>query len=218
MTELEKPYPLILTLKNGSTHNYKPSYNIKSAHYHHSTKLDNASILNLDKYKDTKDTINKPNYDAFKSFTNRVVEKLANEIDNNKGEIIQAHIFNQKYTTQIDTMCKEYEKTYIITITKTDTHKTTTDGKLYPFFMEDLNSKNSVIYEEFEKNVGITTKIEDQTDEEFLDTLGKRIEGLNQCKLDHNYNEKSKKYFSNEYEKKKDRYDKINEKKKKRKN
>ena len=59
--------------------------------------------------------------------------------------------------------------------------------------MEDLNSKNSVIYEEFEKKFGIT-KIEDQEDEEFLDTLGLRIKGLEIC-LENTKNKKEYKYY-----------------------
>ena len=192
------------------TLNIQKSYNIISAHNYHSTNLDNASILNLDKYlknnKIKKDTFNHTVYDAFKLFTNDVVTKLSDEIDSNTGDIIKYHIHKSEYKTKIEEIYEVYKTTYIDGFTPTK-------EKPYPFFMEDLYENRDLPYTIFEEKFGITKKIEDQTDEEFLDTLKNRIDGLDTCKLDPNYSEELKKYFSNEYEKETDSYEKIKTKK-----
>ena len=63
--------------------------------------------------------------------------------------------------------------------------------------MLDLNSKSKDIYNDFSKNYDINPTIEDQDDTQFLDTLNKRIEGLNSCKTSDND------YYQKEYEKRK---------------
>ena len=186
---------------------YVPPRNRNSIHIVRSQdyltqKIDNATILNLDEYLRNNNlytNFNQKEYDNFKSFQKSVFEKLATEVDKNIGEIIQYHVYNPKYKQEIKDMFDKYKAIYIDTIIKTESHKQANEGKPYPFFIEDLNSKNTIIYEEFEKNIGITTKIEDQNDEEFFNTLGKRIEGVNKCKTDPNYSEEFKTYLIDEY-------------------
>ena len=219
-----------------------PSFHIKSSQRYLTTKSKDATILNLDEYfsfqEKLKNKFNQKEYDEFKTFNDEVVKKLSKEVDDNTGEIIQCHLFKPELQSKenkdkIMEMYEQYKDTYSVDATKdtrTPTHtppfkttpphktiKTTTiEGHTYPLFKEDLYSKNALPYENFEIKYGITKKIEEQTDEEFLDTLGKRIDGLNVCKTDPNYNEEFKKYFTNEYEKEKTNFDKIIKKKKKR--
>ena len=111
-------------------------------------KIDNATILNLDEYLRNNNlytNFNQKEYDNFKSFQKSVFEKLATEVDKNTGEIIQYHRYNKQYEEQLKQMFEKYKATYIDTIVKTESHKQTNEGKPYPFFMEDLNSKNTII-------------------------------------------------------------------------
>ena len=77
-------------------------------------------------------------------------------------------------------MYEEYKTTYSVK-DATLSHKNTKERKNYPFFKKDLNSKSTNIYKNFEADFDINTKIEEQTDAEFLDTLGIRINGLKKC-------------------------------------
>ena len=192
------------------TSRYIPPSKRKSVHIVRSQdyltqKIDKATILNLDEYLKSNNlytNFNQKEYDNFKSFQKSVFEQLADEVDNNISEIIQYHVYNKEYETQLQEIFNEYKATYI------DEFKPTKD-KPYPFFMEDLYSKNDKLYKEFEEQNGITTKIEDQDDEQFLDTLGKRIGGLENCKKTADYRKPSEEYFREEYEKEKDSYEQI---------
>jgi len=195
------------------TSRYVPPSKRKSVHIVRSQdyltqKLDNVTILNLDEYLRSNNlytNFNQKEYDNFKSFQKSVFEQLADEVDKNTGEIIKYHVHNEEYKTQLQEIFNEYKASYI------DGFKPTKD-KPYPFFMEDLNSKSDKPYKEFEEQNGITTKIEDQDDKQFLDTLGKRIEGLKQCTKTEGYRDISVDYFKNEYEREKDNYEQITKK------
>ena len=166
---------------------------IKSHHIHKGKDIietsKDATILNLDKHYDSnltfkeklKTRFNKDYYDKFKKFNEKVVEQVANEVDNNTGDIIQKHIYDDKYTDDIEKIYKTYKETYIDSIELTDTHKRTKEGNPYPNFTKDFLDKNTVIYETFEKNNGIHKNIEEQNDKEFIETLGERINGLEKC-------------------------------------
>ena len=198
----------------------KKSYHIKASKLHLSklSKLNNdkddATILNLDSYlkKNNKysTNFNQKAYDNFKKFDEKVVELITEQIDNDKSPIIQKHIYNAKYSKEIEDLYNKYKETYIDTIIKTPSHKTTKNGEPYPFFMTDLYGKNDLLYENFEKQYGIEKKLEEQTDEEFLNTLEKRINGFKKCiTMKDTYRPVSNEYFMNEYVKEKNSYDKI---------
>ena len=176
---------------------------IASSHDYHSDDVNHISILNLDKHTETNQNqnLNKDYYLQFKKFVNNVVNTLIHQVGNNIGDIIQFHLFEEEPIAEEDKakfmeMFNQYKKEYSV-VEKTEKHTfTTNEGNIYPLFMEDLYRKNSLPYENFEKQYGITKKIEDQTDEEFLETLGKRVNGLEKCKTDPNYSPELKNYFS----------------------
>ena len=200
MDESARPFNIMLKSSRG--------YHIKSAHVYHSNNLDKISILNLDKHKETNQNLNNAYYSQFKNFVDLVVDKLSKEVHDNTGDIIQFHLFEEETLAEEDKakfmeMFEHYKTTYSVIDKKTEKDKfTTQEGKIYPLFMEDLDSKSSSIYENFEKEHGITIKIEDQTDEEFLKTLGKRVDGLETClktSLETSIIKKDKKYYEDEY-------------------
>ena len=181
----------------------RKSFHISSSNQYLRTTKE-TTILNLDNQKDLKPDFNKPYYENFKAFNEKVVKQLVTEVDGNYGDIIQAHICdtkNEENKLKLMEMFENYKKTYIDTITVTAEHKKTNEGKPYPYFMEDLYSKNDIIFKNFEKNIGIDKKIEDQEDSEFLETLGKRIDGLKNCSKDIKYNEQDREYFLIEHNK-----------------
>ena len=179
-------HQFVIKLKDGK------ETEVKSHHIHKGKDMiersKDATILNLDKHYDNnltfkeklKTRFNQDYYDTFKKFNTKVVEQVANEVNNNTGDIIQKHVYDDKYTDDIEKIFKRYKETYIDSISLTDTHKRTKEGNSYPFFNQDLYNKNTVIYETFEDKYGIKTKIDEQTDEAFFETLGVRINGLKQ--------------------------------------
>ena len=201
---------------------------VKSHHIHKGKEIietsKDATILNLDKHYDSNFIFNKKEYNQFKKFNEKVIDQVANEVDNNTGDIIQKHIYNDndndndKYRDDIEKIFKKYKDTYIDSIESngTDSHMKTIEGKLYPNFTKDLYNKNTIIYETFEKNNGIHKNIEDQNDKEFIQTLGVRINGLEKC-LDESTvslknNNKKYKYYENEYSIESENYDSIYDK------
>ena len=194
----------VIKYKNGK------EVELKSHHIHKGKEMIERSkdptILNLDTYftllEKEKNSFNQDYYNKFKEFNNKVVKQVANEVDNNEGDIIQKHVYDNKYKKDIEEIFERYKTTYIdsISLTEPDIHMKTSDEKPYPLFQEDLYNKSENTYKNFEEKLGIKTKIEDQTDEQFVETLKKRREGLQKC-----LNEPTKVKFSNtnnvEYEK-----------------
>ena len=207
-------HKFVIKYKNGK------EVEVKSHHIHKGKDMiersKDATILNLDTYftlsEKLKTRFNQDYYDKFKEFNTQVVEQVANEVDNNTGDIIQCHLFESELQTpehkdKIMKIYEDYKSMYIDSIKMTDTHKRNNKGNPYPFFMQDLNSKSKDIYNEFSEKYEIIENIEEQTDKEFLDTLKIRKNGLNYC------NTENKKldfdYYSKEYERENKHYGEI---------
>ena len=211
MTSVNTTQPFKVTLKTDN------SYHITQSQKFLETNKSEATLLNLDNYfkSSEKNNFNGEYYAKFKAFQKGVFSQLADEVDKNEGEIIQKHIYDNKYKKDIEEIFERYKTTYIdsISLTEPDIHMKTSDEKQYPLFQEDLYNKSSLPYENFEENVGIRTKIENQSDEEFFNTLGKRVEGLNQCSIDDRYNKTEskplKEYFENEKKREEINYEQI---------
>jgi len=110
----------------------RKSFHISESNRYLRTTEKETTFLNLYNQKDLKPDFNKPYYEKFKAFNEKVVTQLVTEVDGNYGDIIQAHIYDKQYETKLMEMTENYKKTYIDTITVTAEHKKTNEGKPYP--------------------------------------------------------------------------------------
>ena len=188
-------------------------------------KLENSSeptILNIINY--TKNISLKQNaniddvkYTNFKTFFNSTVEKVSNELDNNKGPIIEAHLppYNKinEYTDIMNEIVNKYKVLYLDNLNDDGKHNFTNENKqeIYPNYLEDLYNQSDKPYVDFEIKHGLKKPIVEQNDKEFFQTLNLRVQGLEECKnkLAGQY-ESAKHYFNEEYKREKENYENLN--------
>jgi hypothetical protein len=148
------------------------------------------NIYNLDEYfKTNKNSLfNREYYLRCKTFIDNIISKTGDELDSNTGNILDLHI-NPEYQSVPDnseilskmTEIKElYRKLYLDGLQPVN-HQIIREGQIYPDYYEDLYFKNYKPYEKLESELGIPDDITKQTDEQFLETLKKRVEGLQNC-------------------------------------
>ena len=171
------------------------------------------TILNLDtnnkiSFKD-KLKINATKYKEFNTFFDSTVKKVSYELDNNQGPIIEFHLpdtnNNDENNKALTEIVDKYKELYLNNLTKVDKHeltyKFTNKKEIYPNYLEDLYTKNDKPYVDFEIKNGITKPIVEQNNDEFLETLKLRIEGLDKCIKNNKTQGEYIKYFKNEYTK-----------------
>lgn len=184
------------------------------------TRLPSESIQNWMKtLKENKDTIlntkfeSKTQYEKFKEFFESITKKVGDELDNNKGPIIEYHLQkddkedNKDIVKSMNNIVEKYENLYLKELNEKENNKTE-DGKFYPNYIKDLYRKNDNPYIEFEKQNGIKKPIVEQTNEEFLKTLEMRIKGLEICKGTTTQSEYAN-YFNAEYMNEYTNFDKL---------
>ncbi len=148
------------------------------------------NIYNLDSYFSTTQNplFNEAYYLKCKYFIDSVSKQIGNELDENKGNIIELYP-NPNYQTspEYPEMLKKmfeikdlYAKLYLEGLNPAN-HQRTEDGQIYPDYYKDLYSKGYKPYELLEKSLGLSNEISKQSDSEFLETLEKRVAGLVDC-------------------------------------
>ena len=153
------------------------------------TTKQNANIYTI---PETQDNLDKNKYITFLKFMIQKLYKNNTEFLQNKGKIITAYCNdkdNDKDNDAIQNIKKRYEEIYL--------SKYISPDKKYPYWVEDLLAKSRNILDKESDN------ILEQNDTQFLDTLKKRVEGLNKCKsikFDTNASSKLKQeYYDYEY-------------------
>ena len=140
---------------------------------------ENQPNLDIDKYR------------QFLEFMIRELTKNNVEFSKNTGEILTAHYLEtitKEDKDEIDKIKKEYEKLYF--------DKYRPPHKKYPNWKTELLEKSrTVLYKNQEQKLGITNILK-QSNDEFLETIKKRKDGLQKCaseETDNNkfYNEES---------------------------
>ena len=186
---------------------YKPSGGIKDF----IKKLVNSiepTILNL--YDSTKISLKEKakidanNYKEFNNFFDLTVEKVSKELDNNEGPIIQYHLSdnnkNEEHIKAMTEIVDKYKELYMNVLINDSKHQLTSDTKeIYPNYLEDLYKKNDKPYSDFENKNSLKKPIVKQSDEEFLETLKLRFEGLEKCIHNTEKQEEYKKEYKKEY-------------------
>ena len=149
---------------------------------------------NIYKINET-DDLDIENYMNFLKFMIKELTKNNTDFENDKGDIITAHWINDEHKKDIEEIKERYKEIYL--------SKYIPPSKKYPYWVEDLLAKNrNVLYEESEKKLNIKNILE-QDDNEFIETLKKRINGLKSCSIDpeeqKKKNEIRQEYFNEEY-------------------
>ena len=153
--------------------------------------------VNIYTIPDTQDTLDTDKYIEFLKFMIQNLYENNIEFVNNDPnvKIITAYCINDKDKDEIEKIKKRYEELYL------STHRIS--QKKYPYWVEDLLSKSrNVLYKESETKLGINNIVE-QDDNDFIDTLKKRISGIESCSKDKKEKEKKntrrQEYFTKEY-------------------
>lgn len=190
----------------------------------HYKDVEEATIFNLPEYKTKDSKFNQEAYEAFIIFYNKINSQLDSEIKQNRGNVIDAFPITEDYKDVLDGIKNEYYDMYLkpIDTNKMGRQPTLTDSgnieRKYPHFKADMFSKNNLIFQKYEEEMGfpkdekgIPIRIEEQTDEQIFELLGKRIEGLRKC-LTYRVNElepNEKTYYETEYDRESQLYAKL---------
>ena len=167
---------------------------------------ENPTILNLLKDVPFKNDI----YKKFTDFFDLTIKKVSDELDNNKGPIIECHLpeYNKEYLDNMSKIVDTYKEFYLNSITNDGNHELTdktdtSEQEVYPNYKTDLYGQKDKPYTYFETKIGLTTPIVDQDDKEFLHTLDLRVNGLKQCLDAHEGQNHNMAYFQESYDKEK---------------
>lgn len=200
------------------SHPQKPSFGIKHFFKNRLSKPAEAgkklepNIYNLDSYFSTtpnpsNPSFNKSYYLKCKDFIDNVSIHIGSELDENTGNIIDLHINPEYQTTpeypeivkNMQEIKELYEKLYLNGL-RPENHQLTQESKIYPDYYKDLYQKGNKPYELLEQSLGLKHQISEQSDEEFLKTLEKRVAGLVDCQKNPNgQNPGAEVYFEKEY-------------------
>ena len=163
----------------------------------------------------------KTEYIKFLQFMIQELYKNNLDYSENTGDIITTHSIpsaTQEDNKEIDTIKKKYERIYLDNLQTVKTKKAQTNtatkklhinikyknkhGKTYPYYIDDLLDKSrTIIYDEKEAEINIPN-ILTQDDKEFIETLKKRVQGLQKCYDDENTSltsELKKQYYEIEF-------------------
>ena len=168
---------------------------------------ENQPNLDIDKYR------------QFLEFMIRELTKNNDEFLKNTGEILTAHYvegITKEDKNEIDKIKERYRDLYLLSLKK-KTNQSTQNQKIdvvfrlknkknqeYPLWLIDLKDKSkSVLYKEIETKLGIKTILQ-QNNDEFLNTIKKRMDSLLDSHKKES-NEERKEFYRLEYEK----YDKY---------
>lgn len=155
-----------------------------------------------------------PKYEAFLNFMLTEFKKINRDFKNNTGDVLSFHCFDEQYRDELAQITQTYRKNFIdeLDIDKaksTTQHYTTKEGQIYPNFLEDLLYKTRYMqYEKVEKKLGIKN-IQEQSDKEFIETIKKRIEGLEKCSKSDETNLDRKEYYETEYQREKTKLEEL---------
>jgi hypothetical protein len=206
----------------------QPSAGIKHYFYDTLSKTIEPNIFNLDSYFRTipKTNIENPNkldteyYLKCKLFIDEIIKKIADELDSeilnetlyNPEKILQVHAIDgipEEDLRELEGIKNLYYDFYVRDLVYEVQTNTGRQFKKYPLFLKDLYDKNAEPYKKFEEKMGLKS-IYQQTDEEFLETLQKRIDGLRTCQTNsEGQKEGSSKYFKREEEMEQKRLDEL---------
>ena len=183
----------------------KSSIGIKSWYTSKLSKNDN-NIFNFIIPEDVKikqniqhNIINHKRFNTF--FETKILGKEAQLLDDNDGDIITIHPYTEidandlKYLKKLKEI---YYETYLSNLSNTNYKNK--KNQSYPDFQKDLFEKSNIIYENFESNTHINTRIDYQTDSEFLITLQERIKGLQKCIDNPNETEDRKIFYKKQFD------------------
>ena len=143
-----------------------------------------------------------------KFFETAIIKKEGDLFDKNDGEIITSHPYDATDTkykldeedkAYLEKLKGIYHDTYL-SDKKMHSGVENNNGDEYPDYEKDLFNKSNLIYKQFEKDTGITKRIDRQNDEEFLGTLEQRIDGLEECLKDDTETEERKNYYMTQQE------------------
>ena len=151
----------------------------------------NPNALSSDKLKQ---------YYLFLEFIKNQIDSMLDEYKKNNGKIVNYYVFDEQYREQIRLCAEEYDNLYVNRRTykplKTTLNKK--EKEQYPYFIEELLKKSrKILYERNELQYGIKN-ILGQNDEEFLDTIKKRLAGLEKCSTEEDILER-KEYYEAEH-------------------
>jgi hypothetical protein len=179
------------------------------------TNKNNKNIFNIPISEYENSTFDKTKYKNFLIFMIKKLYENNTEFSHNEGSILTSHILDGSTSEDIKEINKIkqiYEDTYnlkddtwtqVSSKSKTIKRKLNTVGKKYPFYMTNLKSHFDNIYTQHENAEGILP-INEQTDEQFLITLKKRIDGLEKCSKQNLSNED---FYKNEFHSEKNKYE-----------
>ena len=137
-------------------------------------------------------------YYLFLQFIVKHISSMLDEYKNNTGKIVNYYVFDETYSEQIRLCAEEYDNIYVNKTTYKPLKTATTLKEQYPYFKEELLKKSrSILYEKNEKKYGIKNILE-QNDKEFLDTIKKRLAGLEKCSANEDILER-KEYYKTEH-------------------
>lgn len=190
----------------------------------HYKDIEDATIFNLPEYKKKDSKFNISTYKEFIDFYNKINSQLDAEIKLNRGNVIDAFPVTADYKDILEGIKNEYYDLYLRPIDTNTSYRqpTLTDSqnikRKYPHFDTDMFSKNNLIFQKYEEKMGfpkdekgIPVRIEEQTDEQIFELLGKRIEGLKEC-LSYRAEDLEpveKMYYEKEYERESQQYTKL---------
>jgi len=184
-----------------------------------------ATIFNLSEYKT--DKFNSANYEHFLEFYNQTNNQLDNEIKNGEGNIIDLFKIDgldENEKLELDNIKEEYYNMYIKPLDDKkyrypSIKKFQNKNLKYPHFLKDLHGKSNIIYQKYEELLGlpkdkITEKpirIEEQNDEELMETLKLRIDGLLDCQKykPESQEDNEKQYYNDQYEREYKKYQEV---------
>ena len=201
-------------------------YSAVSRFSEHYRDVDEATIINLSKFKAKDRTFDKTKYEEFLAFYNKINAQLDGEIKQKRGNIIDAFPVSAEYNDVLEEVKKNYYDMYLKPIDDEQIYRSPTitdptNSKIkrkYPHFKEDMFNKNNLVYQKYEKQMGfpldsngVPIRIEDQTDEQIFELLGKRVEGLKKClsyKVE-DLEETEKTYYETEFERESSLYTEL---------
>lgn len=142
-------------------------------------------------------------YKEFLEFMNSEFFKNNSSYEQNSGDILTFHCYNPDplHQAELQKITEIYKENFISPLeNSTRSHFTNTKGQKYPNFIEDLLLKTrKIVYEKAEKEIGIGN-IQEQTDSEFVNTITKRVEGLNKCSANDKSDPDRVEYYKEEYD------------------
>jgi hypothetical protein len=137
------------------------------------------------------------------------------DFENNTGDVLSFHCFDKKYSGELEKIMQIYKENFIDKLldkennNKLRKHYTTNEGQIYPYFFEDLLwITRYILYEKVEKELGIKN-IQEQSDKEFIETIKKRIKGLENCSKSSDKEPERKEYYETEYQREKTKLEEL---------